>query len=93
MKRLPKNMCRIFLLAGLLMVQPVFSQGETKKHKWMWLRFGMKKHPDAFNPNVKHNKATHEQSRKQKREDARMLRKQKRDYKKWQRKSKRKVGK
>ncbi len=91
MRFIKRNILFIFLLCGIFAIEPVFSQ-ETKKHKRMWWRFGLKKHPDAFNPSVKNGKATHEQSRKQKREDARLVKQQKREYKKWQRKSKHKVG-
>ena len=89
MKFLKKNILLIFLLTGIFAAEPMFSQ-ETGKHKRMWWRFGLKKHPDAFNPNVEHGKSTHEQSRKQKREDARLMRKAKKEYKKGIRRSKRK---
>jgi len=89
MKFLKKNIFLIFLLTGIFSAEPLFSQ-ETKEHKRMWRRFGRKKHPDAFNPSVKNGKATHEQSRKQKREDARLLKKAKKEYKKGIRRSKRK---
>lgn len=91
MKFLLKNILTIFLLAGIFSADYAFSQ-ETREHKRMWRRFGRKKHPDAFNPNVKHGKSTHEQSKKQKREDARLIKEQKRQYKRWQKKSKRKAG-
>jgi hypothetical protein len=71
----------LLVLLGLMDVQHARSQ-ETRKHRWMWFRFGLKKHPDAFNPNIKHGKSTHEQSRKQKKEDARVIREAKKEYKK-----------
>lgn len=89
MRFIKKNILLIFLLTGFFTTESSFSQ-ETKKHKRMWWRFGLKKHPDAFNPSVKNGKATHEQSRKQKREDARLIKKAKREYKKGIRRSKRK---
>jgi hypothetical protein len=92
MKFIKKHIFFIFLLAGIFATETMFSQiqGETKEHKKMWRRFGRKRHPDAFNPYVKNGKATHESSRKQKREDARLIRKAKREYKKGIRRSARK---
>ncbi len=82
------------MLAGLFMAQPVFSQGEgeSRKHKRMWWRFGRKRHPDAFNPYVKRDKSTHEVSRRQKREDDKAIRRARKEYKKSIRKSARKRG-
>ncbi len=90
MKFLKKNIFLIFLLAGIFSAETVFSQKETRKHKWMWFRFGLKKKRDGFNPAVEHNKATHALSRKQKREDDRMLKKAKKEYKKSIKRSERK---
>jgi hypothetical protein len=94
MKFFKKNILFIFLLAGIFSAESSFAQ-ETKKHKRMWWRFKMKKHPDAFNPSVSHGKATHEESRKQKREDARAVKRAKKEYKKGIKRSarKRKKGK
>jgi hypothetical protein len=92
MRLLKKNTAYVFLLLGIFMAAPVYSQKETGKHKRMWWRFGLKKHRDAFNPNVEHGKSTHEQSRKQKREDAKAQKRARREYKRWQKKSKRKAG-
>ncbi len=91
MRFLKKNILLIFLLTGIFSAESVFSQKETRKHKWMWFRFGLKKKRDGFNPAVEHGKATHEQSRKQKREDDRLIRKAKKEYKKSIRRSKKKL--
>jgi len=90
MRFFKKNIFFIFLLAGAFTAQPVFSQKETRKHKWMWFKFGLKKKRDGYNPYVEHNKATHEQTRKQKRQDARDMRRAKKEYKKGIKRSKRK---
>ena len=90
MRSFKKNVFLILLVLGFFSAESLHAQ-ETRKHKRMWFRFKLKRHPDAFNPSVSHGKATHEQSRKQKREDARLIKQQKREYKKWQRKSKRKI--
>jgi hypothetical protein len=86
MRILQQYILVVFLLAGLLQAKSAFPQDPVKKeplkHKFMWLRFGMKRHPDAFNPNVKHGKSTHEQSRKEARENAKAIRRAKKEYKK-----------
>lgn len=63
--------------------------GETKSHKRMWRKWSKKS--DGFNPNIKHGKATHENSRKQKREEAKELKRQKREARRQMRRSKRRV--
>jgi hypothetical protein len=88
-KFLKRNIFFIFLLTGIFAVEPAFSQ-ETKEHKRMWRRFGRKRHPDAFNPNVSHGKSIHAQSRKQKREDNRAIKIAKKEYQKGIRRSARK---
>ncbi|MGZ3865804.1 MAG: hypothetical protein ACXVC6_03575 [Bacteroidia bacterium] len=85
-----RNILFIFLLTGFVAVEKATAQ-ETKEHKRMWRRFGRKRHPDAFNPNVKHGKSTHEQSRKQKREDDKAIRRAKKEYKKSIKRSARKL--
>ncbi|MGZ3861891.1 MAG: hypothetical protein ACXVPN_07425 [Bacteroidia bacterium] len=90
MKFIIRNILFVFLLAGFFSAERVVAQ-ETKEHKRMWRRFGRKKHPDAFNPNVKHGKSTHEQSRKQKREDDAAIKRAKREYKKSIKRSSRKL--
>lgn len=94
MRILKKNIFLILLVIGGVLVKPVFSQNfsETKEHKRMWKIFGRKKNRDAFNPNVKNGKATHENSKELAKEDKKTLRRASREVKKQKRKSKRKLG-
>ena len=63
---------------------------ESKKHGLFW-GFKRNKHKsDGKNPFIKRDKATHAQSRQQKREDDRALKKAKKEYQKGIRRSKRK---
>ncbi|HXB39005.1 MAG TPA: hypothetical protein VNZ49_00595 [Bacteroidia bacterium] len=89
MKRLKNYILLFFLLAGIFSAQNMHSQ-ETKKHKRMWWRFGLKKHRDTYNPYVKHGKSTHAISREQKKEDDKALKRAKKEYKKGIRRSARK---
>jgi hypothetical protein len=88
MKGLKNYILLFLLLAGIFSAQNMHSQ-ETKKHKRMWWRFGLKKR-DAYNPYVKHGKSTHAVSREQKKEDDKALKRAKKEYKKGIRRSARK---
>ncbi|MHB8259151.1 MAG: hypothetical protein ACYDEC_02690 [Bacteroidia bacterium] len=81
------------LLFFVVLIKPVFAQNfdETPEHKRMWKIFGRKKHRDAFNPNVKNGKATHEVSKELAKEDKKTLRRANREIKKQKRKNKRKL--
>ncbi len=79
------------LLAGVFMVVPGCNRhsAEPREHRkvWRWFR---PKHKNDFNPYVKHNKSTHEISRREKREDDKAMKRAKKEYKKGIKRSKRK---
>jgi hypothetical protein len=94
MRFLKKNISWILLLVCVVSLKPMLSQnfGETSEHKKIWRIFGRKKHRDAYNPYVKNGKSTHEPSKKQARENKRLLNKQDKALKKQIRKNKRDTG-
>lgn len=69
--------------------KPIIAQnfGETKEHKRMWKKWSKKS--DAFNPNVKHGKSIHAQTKKDAKENKRVLKQQQKEIKKQKRKLKR----
>jgi uncharacterized Fe-S cluster-containing MiaB family protein len=93
MKLLQRNIFLIVLIVCCIGVKPMLSQNftETPEHKRMWQKFGRKKHREAFNPNVKNDKATHEISKKQAKQDKKDLKKSNKEAMKQYRKNKRKV--
>ena len=73
--------------------KPMFSQNfnESPEHKKMWKKWRRNKHREAYNPNVKNDKATHEISKKQAKQDKKDLKKSQKEAMKQYRKNKRKV--
>jgi hypothetical protein len=94
MKLFTKPVFWILFLVCVVFSKPMLSQnfGETTEHKKVWRIFGRKKHRDAYNPYVKNGKSTHEPSKKQARENKRLLKKQDKALKKQIRKNKRDTG-
>ena len=81
-----KNNIPLLLFALLVFInREGFSQnfGETKEHKRMWKKWNKKS--DAFNPYVKHGKSTHEQSKKDAKENKKILRQQAKEIKRQKR--------
>ena len=76
----------LFFLFGLSFGFSAKAQtfSESKEHKKLWRRWNKKK--DGYNPYVKHEKSTHEQSKKDARASKRLIKKANKEYKKQQRK-------
>ena len=81
-----KNIHFILFALFVLASRATYSQnfGETKEHKRMWHKWSKKS--DAFNPYVKHGKSTHEQSKKDAKENKKILKQQEKEIKKQKRK-------